>query len=76
MMSKSKKKQPTPINREHWPKEYPLVEVNGNAVIPKDFFPTTVASQLDIDWAARTVHFWPYFEPSAVDCSGIVDWKV
>ncbi len=73
MMSKSKKKQPTPINREHWPKEYPLVEVNGNAVIPKDFFPTTVASQLDIDWAARTVHFRPYFEPSAVAPSGIVN---
>ena len=72
-MSKSKKQ---PINREHWPKEYPLVEVGGKAVLSRDFFPTNIASQLKMDWAARTVHFWPYFEPSAVDCSGIVDWKV
>ena len=68
-MSKSKKQ---PINREHWPKAYPLVEVDGKAVLPRDFFPTTSASQLDMEWAERTVHFRPYFEPSAV-ASGIVD---
>ena len=68
-MSKSKKQ---PINREHWPKAYPLVELDGKAVLPRDFFPTTSASQLDMELAERTVHFRPYFEPSAV-ASGIVD---
>ena len=42
------------------------------AVLPRDFFPTTSAYQLDMEWAERTVHFRPYFEPSAV-ASGIVD---
>ena len=55
-----------------WPAKYDLEESDGKAILDRDFFPTCCPSQLDDAWAARTVHFRPYFEVAAVK-SGIVD---
>ena len=55
-----------------WPANYDLEECDGKAILDRDFFPTCCPSQLDDAWAARTVHFRPYFEAAAVK-SGIVD---
>ena len=57
-----------------WPANYDLEESDGKAILDRDFFPTCCPSQLDDAWAARTVHFRPYFEVAAVK-SGIVDKK-
>ena len=55
-----------------WPDKYNIVLRGNKAVIDRDFFPTCVPSQLDDEWAARTVHFRPFFEPTAME-SGIVN---
>ena len=60
------------MDRSKWPTKYDLKEIDGKAVLPRDFFPTCCPSQLDDAWAARTVHFRPYFEGAALK-SGIVD---
>ena len=60
------------MDRSKWPAKYNLEERDGKAVLTRDFFPTCCPSQLDDAWAARTIHFRPYFKAAAVK-SGIVD---
>ena len=60
------------VDRTKWPATYELHAIGGKAILPRDFFPTCCPGQLDEAWAARTVHFRPYFEAAAVQ-SGIVD---
>ena len=55
-----------------WSDKYNIVLRGTKAVIDRDFFPTCIPSQLDDEWAARTVHFRPFFEPTAME-SGIVN---
>ena len=61
-----------PDAHSKWPTNYNLVIRDGKAVLDRDFFPTCCPSQLDDAWAARTVHFRPFFEQSAVT-AGIVN---
>ena len=61
-----------PDGHSKWPTNYNLVIHDGKAVLDRDFFPTCCPSQLDDAWAARTVHFRPFFEQAAVT-AGIVN---
>ena len=49
------------------PHDYPMKENGGKAIISRDFFPTMCPSQLNDDWATKTIKFRPWFEKSAVD---------
>ena len=64
MSRMSKKNPPPPLDL---PSDYgPIVSVDGKAEICRDFFPTVCPSQLDLNWAALSVKYAPYFTKSAV----------
>ena len=64
MSRMSKKNPPAPLVL---PRDYgPILLVDEKAEICRDFFPTLCPSQLDLDWAALTVKYAPYFTKSAV----------
>ena len=44
------------------PHDYPMKENGGKAIISRDFFPTMCPSQLNDDWATKTIKFRPWFE--------------
>ena len=50
------------------PKNYLPVElVNGNAVIPRDFFVSMCPKTVTDDWAVLSIALAPYFETAAID---------
>ena len=54
--------------RQLLPEKYLPVELlDGNAVIPRDFFLTMCSKKLKNDWAVLSVALAPYVEPAAID---------
>ena len=67
MKNKDDEQRPLPA-QQVLPKTYLPVElVNGNTIIPRDFFVSMCPNKLSDDWAVLSITLAPYFETSAID---------
>jgi len=68
-MTKNKydEQQPLPAWQVLLKTYLPVELVNGNDVIPRDFFVSMCPKKLTDDWAVMSIALAPYFETAAID---------